>query len=213
MRVRVRRRRSRYSAGHFVLCFVTVFFFGGLYALIDRDRDRGDEREPRGVRRESAAAARPLPAGIDGETDAWARQYNAKKIPGLMPVDVYLNYTDKGFTKTGPRFLNYSVEWQLQDQKFDHELSVRINGPDTSSVRMIEGTCLNSGTRSTEELARDFLGYVATAPYEGSDPAAARAWVLENISNLGAKTTIGGVHFSIQGGERSRWLRVSANPD
>lgn len=47
--------------------------------------------------------------------------------------------------------------------------------------------------------AAQFLGFVATLPYDGSDPDKARLWVAENISKPRAETIIGPVWFELRG--------------
>jgi len=47
--------------------------------------------------------------------------------------------------------------------------------------------------------AVQFLGFVATLPYDGSDPDKARLWVAENIGKPHAEIIIGPVWFELRG--------------
>jgi hypothetical protein len=64
-------------------------------------------------------------------------------------------------------------------------------------------------TRELKEAASAYFGYLATVPYQNSDPGQARQWVKENFDIHGAKTKIGGVWFSIDRG-LTWYMRISA---
>jgi hypothetical protein len=74
----------------------------------------------------------------------------------------------------------------------------RIAGDDPDKILEIRASYTNYSAGKTNDLAKPFLGFVATLPYENSDPAKAREWVEKNISK-NSKTEINGVSFEIFG--------------
>lgn len=117
-------------------------------------------------------------------------------IPGLAPVDVYLNLTNKGFTKDGPRPVGDQVYWKISETTADHSFILEIYGPNASTVSTVTASALNFSTADTDTMARDFLGYIATIPYDKSQPGTARDWIKANVSR-DASTNFGGVQFEI----------------
>jgi hypothetical protein len=118
-------------------------------------------------------------------------------ILGLQPVDVYLNLTNKGFSKKGPSLIDgtYIIECRKEERGIIY--NVAIFGPSVSSVNAIKADVIQS-TRPQEETgeaAKDFLGYIASIPFKGSDPAANRQWVEEHVD--GGEATLDGVKFSV----------------
>lgn len=137
----------------------------------------------------------------------------SKFIPGITAADVKLNFTDRGFTCDGPRMTNdedlgsfvlYSCELKTDE----YELLVEFDGESVTDVLSVQGTVLNFSNRTLEDVASEFIGYVATLPYEGSNPEEARAWAQQNIG-VKAETEIGGVKFDSAGTERSTILTIS----
>ena len=67
---------------------------------------------------------------------------------------------------------------------------------------------MNYSSADTNDKSKDFLGYVASIPYEGSKPAEAREWLKNNIHH-NASITIGNVRFEIvANAPRARILNV-----
>lgn len=57
--------------------------------------------------------------------------------------------------------------------------------------------------------AADFLGFLATVPFDGDDPATARSWVAANIST-GGTMEIGSARFTLSGPLGGRSLDIIA---
>ena len=131
-------------------------------------------------------------------------------IPGLFPVDVYGNLENQGFTCEGPDPIgDDEVWWNCERQESMSDYTVEIWGPDASSVRLVEATVLSFDPSATNELAADFLGYVATVPYEGSNPEEAKLWVEDNAdATRRVSTEISGVSYTLYGTEGSRILEI-----
>ncbi len=130
-------------------------------------------------------------------------------IPGLETVDIYLNLTNKGFTKTGPRKLVDMVETVCESKEAFSTLRVSIVGPTPGPVSYVVASGENSGTESTDAVVGEFFGYIATIPYDDATPEAAKQWVLTNI-NRNAKRRFGKVDFEITANApRSRILTIT----
>jgi hypothetical protein len=131
-------------------------------------------------------------------------------IPGLLPVDVYGNLEYEGLTCEGPNSIGADeVWWTCEGSDLSAEYMVEIRGPDSSNVRLVEATVLSFDPSATEETAADFLGFVATVPYKGSNPEEARLWVEENADTTRpVSTEIGGVEYVLSGSGDVRILEI-----
>jgi hypothetical protein len=70
-------------------------------------------------------------------------------------------------------------------------------------------TVLQFGATPSDTIAANALGFLATLPYQGSEPERARAWVVANISRA-ATLTIGGAKLTLSGNPRARVLQISS---
>lgn len=121
-------------------------------------------------------------------------------IPGLKPVDVYGNLTGRGFSKEGPKFIGGILPgtlWILRNPGEDRDFRVTITGNDANTVRAILATGMIYGPLADfANVSREFLGFVASVPYDGAKPAEARRWVEANVGT-NASTVIAGVRFEL----------------
>lgn len=131
-------------------------------------------------------------------------------IPGLAPVDVYLNLENKGFT-TDKRFGKEQHTFVCKEETgvFLNTASITIPaGQGADVVTVVNAMHQNYSAASTDALAVGFLGYCATLPYDGAEPAKARAWVEANIGK-NASAVFGGVNFQLFTNGQTRILRLS----
>lgn len=135
-------------------------------------------------------------------------------IPGLAPVDVYLNLESKGFT-TSKNFGAEQSDFICASETAELSLSATIympaRAPSTVSVVTASATYLGSGAAQTTERVGEFLGYIATLPYDGAQPEAARRWVEQNNGRK-AERVFGPVRYELFANGRSRVLRLSPAP-
>jgi hypothetical protein len=119
-----------------------------------------------------------------------------KVIPGLSPVDVYLNMESQGFV-TKKNFGDRVFEVTCTPKEASPFLDVYVQSisDGTDSVSSITVAVLRSD-RTIDETDIGVMAYVATLPYTGSQPAAAKNWVLQTWKN-GGEARVGGVHFQI----------------
>jgi predicted component of type VI protein secretion system len=113
---------------------------------------------------------------------------NEKLIPGIAAVDVHSNFTKNGFELK--KYLNVESPYYICEKQMGKDMmSVTAYG-NPSEIRKIEAI--------TTEGNIDFLGYVASLPYEGSSPSEATAWIKNNPE--GGKTKFGSVTFDFYKG-------------
>lgn len=120
-------------------------------------------------------------------------------IPGLSPQDVTLNLKQIGFECSGVDESEGHFVWECKKQSATYGLYVEVWSRKLTTVDTIDAMALPQGVRNTE-LEIEFLGFVATMPYDASQPEIARNWVAENLakSSSGQVTTnIGGVEYRL----------------
>ncbi|MFA6335957.1 MAG: hypothetical protein WCX48_10505 [Bacteroidales bacterium] len=132
---------------------------------------------------------------------------DCKTIPGLTAVDVHGNFTNKGFSLE-KRLETEVSTWTCKLSNLESEFIVVATGKDPDNIVNVQGTVLNYSDKNTSEIAKDFLGFIASLPYENSQPEVARDWVLNNIEK-GGSTSIGNVKFEIiANGDKNRILNM-----
>jgi hypothetical protein len=132
-----------------------------------------------------------------------------RNIPGLTPQDVYLNLENRDFKCSEPELMgcNNQVRWTCEKQEANGEYLVEINSSDANSVRLVEARVISSDPAHADALAQDFLGYVATIPYEGAHPEEAKAWVKQNVGSK-ASAEFGGVSYTLGGKAGRHFLKL-----
>jgi hypothetical protein len=136
----------------------------------------------------------PADAETSGAADA---------IPGLYPVDVYGNLTDKGFESTDATEGVYSYE----DRNARRQYQVEIFADTPNEVNAVDAMSQRYTPGDPDQTARRFLGFVASLPYEGAKPKQARNWVENNVGSTDS-TVINGVKFNLSEGGTTRMLRI-----
>jgi hypothetical protein len=136
----------------------------------------------------------------------------AQTIPGMMPVDVYKNLEEKGFAVTK----NFGSEQndfvcKLEENGCSYTATVYTQAGSVSKVKVVTvmGLNLSAEEVATDKMLKEFFGYMATLPYEGNDPTAARSWVESNLGQ-NAERNFGPVQFQLfANAPRARVLRMS----
>src|SRR5919112_5751369 len=121
-----------------------------------------------------------------------------KNIPGLTPQHVYLNLENEGFKCNEPELMgpDNEVRWTCEKKEAKGEYLVEINSSDANSVRLVEACVISYDRARADALAQDFLGYVATTPYEGAQPEEAEVWVKQSVGSK-ASAEFGGVSYTL----------------
>lgn len=148
-----------------------------------------------------------------GGSIPFAREDKPQVIPGLQPTDVYLNFTNKGFSLT-KNLQREQCAWFCTEETLGHSSTVTVYGNGPTDVTLCRGMYVKNGTNGLDREAAEFLGYLASITYDGSQPADARAWVVNNIGK-NATMTIGGVSFELiasPSAPNSRVLQITPAP-
>jgi hypothetical protein len=122
-------------------------------------------------------------------------------IPGLQPVDIYLNLEKEPYTLKFGDWSKGATRNQKcgKRDKDNAELRVCIDSTDANDVVFIDATVLGTNVAGANWL----FPYLTTVPFEGNEPQKAKAWVTENLPKLKegqpVETTIGGVKFTLFG--------------
>ncbi len=139
-------------------------------------------------------------------------------IPGLNPADITVNLEDRGHTCSAPEFGETYYYRTCEDHTLDLVwYDVAIWGRELFTVDYVSATVLQFTTSPSDELALPFLGYMATLPYDGAAPEAARVWVETTLPTIAAdgdirETVVGGITYSLVGAPSHRILNMGALP-
>jgi hypothetical protein len=132
-----------------------------------------------------------------------------KYIKGLTAGDIYVPLQEKGF-KIDKQFAPDAFFVNCTLTNSENSSVVRVAADSPEKVIEIRASLTDYSATNTNKLASDFLGFIATASYVGSNPDSARQWVVENISH-NATTEIGGVTFQIAANAKAiRTLTMTA---
>ncbi|OPY64076.1 MAG: hypothetical protein A4E56_00130 [Pelotomaculum sp. PtaU1.Bin065] len=156
------------------------------------------------------------PASVDAE--------KPKFIPGIAAADIKLNLEKWGLKFTGPRPLSEEVgggyldDGKVKDPDTGVDLSCTISAETPTKIKTaifrVDGS-LMAGTISRDifiAVTEGFLGYCATLPYDGAEPAKAKAWVEDNVEKIKIgqpiSSTIGSVNYRLAGNEYFTFLTI-----
>jgi hypothetical protein len=131
-------------------------------------------------------------------------------LPGLMPADITVNLQQKGFECTNADSIDNSFVWACSRQAADVLLRVEIYSNSLLAVDTLDASAIFFGNPD-DDLASEFLGFLATLPYDGAQPDAARQWVESNLPTIREEgdvrdTSFGGVNFRLFGIPTARSL-------
>lgn len=132
-------------------------------------------------------------------------------IPGIEPVDVYLNLKNEGFKidKTfNPEFGN---SWECKKQIDGIDMYVNIYSPNSASkFQSLKATITVEAGYKHIEAGKYFIKYISSLPYDGSNNVAAVNWIDKHFYHS-ADTIIGNVQFSLKAPSNyARLLIISA---
>lgn len=186
---------------------ITLFVFFGLVvigSLADNDYSTSQQNTPTPQKQEEQVEVKNEPT-----TPAKEEPKKSATIPGISAVDVYDNLKNIGFSCSGPDVgSDRLASWECKEETSEHMYLVEILGEGPSEILTVQATALNYSSKSTDIVAKDFFGYVASVPYDNSDQVSAKNWVMDNIAQKTNKV-INGVRFTIAGNERSRILTIA----
>lgn len=140
----------------------------------------------------------------------------AGTIPGLKPTNV------KAFLESRFRLVRASIDltthvlWTCDVKEKNYTLNGMFTSRSPGTVDWIWVGAIQD-TDTGKNFGTDFIGYVATIPYDRAEPARARAWVektLPPLSDLkvGVTEKFGGVSFELFGSPKLRVLQIGTPP-
>ena len=140
-------------------------------------------------------------AAVKSEINENAQGTTEKNIPGVMPVDVYLNLEKDGFTTN--KELNPCCNWiSVKGDMSPIRYLAEVYGNSSNSFYRVNASVTTTIDKDTKAIAKPFFGYLATLNYTGSNPEKARKWVEKNIGKK-VKTEIGGVVIELDHGQKN----------
>jgi hypothetical protein len=150
--------------------------------------------------------ATPRPTATPVPIEDSVAQFGSQ-IPGLTAADVTINLEDRGHTCEGPNEFLDGVEYLCElDTDPIYVERVEIVGMSPTEIRSVESAYFWFGDPTQMDArADDFLGYMATLPYEGAAPADARTWVQANTSGT---TTFGPATYELTEADLFRSLDI-----
>lgn len=117
-------------------------------------------------------------------------------IPGLVPVDIYLNLEKQGFT-TDKDFSSKPIAFISKKSIEGIGYTVETYCPDVNSVNYIRITSIIDPSQKKIVAVKPFLKYMATLRYANANPEASIDWVDRNFNSEIADTIINDVFFKI----------------
>ncbi len=134
-------------------------------------------------------------------------QNSKRHINGIMPVDVYLNMEGRGFlTKKNLLGAEEGNLWINEKNQAGIDYRVETYSHSPNDIENIRATAMVDPVAKKIVATVPFFEYVASLPYDKSEPQKAAAWIRNNINKNKATTLIGGVRFTIM--VPSKWYRM-----
>jgi hypothetical protein len=136
------------------------------------------------------------PGNSDKETESQDEEtIEALKLPGLAPVDIYLNMEKQGFTTEKSLGGEYGNTWTCKSSSGGVDYDVSVFSTSSMDVETVSATAMNSDGNYRATIP--FLKYVASAPIDGVDRDAVHAWIDANIEKDKVKFESGDVRFEL----------------
>ena len=138
-------------------------------------------------------------------------------IPGLMAADIKVNLQNRDFTCTTAEKGELYYSWACTNETVYYYLRVDYYGRTLGTIDYINVSALQFTSEPMDELVAPFLGFMATMPYDGAEPDAARTWVEQTLPTLKGKgdvreKTFGGVSYRFFGIPTARTLQIGNLP-
>lgn len=139
-------------------------------------------------------------------------------LPGLQPADVKVNLEERQF-KCGSVTQGQTLyTWTCKLETAAEQFTVQIYARTLLTVDYLNVTTVKLVAAPDDSLtAQSLLGFMATMPFDGAQPAAARTWVettLPTIKQNGdvRTATFGNVPYRLFGNPAARTLQMGALP-
>jgi len=136
----------------------------------------------------------------------------------LQPADVKVNLEQRKFTCGGVEQRKTLYSWTCKLETASDQFVVQVYARTLLTVDYINVATVKLVAAPDDSLtAQSLLGFMATMPFDGAQPAAARAWVeatLPTIKQNGdvRTATFGGAPYQLFGGPAARTLQMGVLP-
>jgi len=105
---------------------------------------------------------------------------NKKYLQGMTAADLHGNLTDRGF-KLEKKLSGDFNYWRCTQKTSTYEYEATAYGDSPWKIYKVEAVVLNFSAQSNKKVGRDFLAFIASIPYDGSEPHKANEWVKANV--------------------------------
>lgn len=124
---------------------------------------------------------------------------NDTSIKGLMPVDIYLNLENKGYTITKNHSLEYGDLINCKNSSAGIDYLVNISGNNQNPVEQVRASATINGLEPTKQIiaAKPFIKYISSIQYEGNDANKVAEWIEKNFDNDKSTIEVSNVKFTI----------------
>lgn len=141
-------------------------------------------------------------------------------IPELSPVDVTDSIKERDFSCSAGADTNGDGVWiwDCERRAGATQFYVTLQSRSLNTVDYISASILQPSASADDIVASDFLGFIATMPYDGAKPSEARAWVEQGLPTLSGEqgdirsTTIASVRYELFGPKTARTLSIGGAP-
>ena len=134
---------------------------------------------------------------------------SAAGIPGMSPVDIYLDLEKKGYTIDKQYLPNEGTMYNCDLKEFAVTYSVRIFKNEKDLVEEVKiAASLTGQDNKNISAVKPFIKYISTVPYEGSNTAKITQWIEDNFNKDGASIVIGKAKFTISGNKFSKVVQI-----
>lgn len=129
-------------------------------------------------------------------------------IPGMESGILRTGLERRGLSCVGPQQFEQWVTWECSGTEDAARYVLVMRGLNASRILSVDATVLQSGP--DDAVTAEFLGYVATIPYEGARPEEARAWVQSQVgASESARKAFGAAMYALSGPPESRSLTIT----
>lgn len=137
------------------------------------------------------------------------------EIPGISPVEIQKNMEEQGFEcevvyEAIPSDPYY--KWECRKETSFELMLVDYWSTSLYTVDLVRASINQFGV-SDDSIAYNFLGFMATLPYDGSNPQQAMDWVATTLPTIYVagdvrEMEIGNVNFQLYGIPSARSLKI-----
>ncbi len=120
---------------------------------------------------------------------------NKKYLQGMTAADLHGNLTNRSF-KLEKKLSGDFNYWRCTQKTSTYEYEATAYGDGPWKIYKVEAVVLNFSVQSNKKVGRDFLAYIASIPYDGSEPRKANEWVKANVGKA-TSIVIGNAKFEL----------------